>query len=143
MDVEPIITIARAARESGIPVYTLRRLIDRGLVAHVRLGGMRRVRLSAVLACVQESDPPPRKSTPKPITIAEASRKTGLPYAMLQKLIKKGQVPSVRVKGVRRVWLSAVLACLEECGATPPPAPVCVSTPADGPAEQAFRRAEA
>lgn len=51
---EPIIPIATAARELGIPYHTLRRLIHARRIASVRLSGIRRVRLSAVRAALEE-----------------------------------------------------------------------------------------
>jgi hypothetical protein len=54
MSIEPIITIARAARMSGISIFTLRRLVRSGRCASVRVAGVRRVRLSAVMSCLQE-----------------------------------------------------------------------------------------
>jgi excisionase family DNA binding protein len=51
---EKIIPIARAARIAGIETHTLRRLIRKGLCTAVRVGRIRRVRLSDVLACLTE-----------------------------------------------------------------------------------------
>jgi excisionase family DNA binding protein len=52
---ERLITIAEAARETGLVYYTLRRLVVRGAIPSVMVaGGVRRVRLSAVRACFQE-----------------------------------------------------------------------------------------
>ena len=53
--VEPILTMAAAARAVGLPVLALRRLVYAGRIAHVKVAGVRRVRLSAVLACLEES----------------------------------------------------------------------------------------
>lgn len=51
---EPILTVAAAARAVGISPATLRRMIDQGLVAYVEVGGVKRVRLSAVRAAIVE-----------------------------------------------------------------------------------------
>jgi excisionase family DNA binding protein len=55
MQVEPIIPISRAARQAGIPVQTVRRLIDRGQCPFVVVGSTKRVRLSAVRSVIRES----------------------------------------------------------------------------------------
>jgi excisionase family DNA binding protein len=54
MAAEKIIPMARAASLSGIPVHTLRRLVAAGRIPHVVVGGVRRVRLSQVLASIEE-----------------------------------------------------------------------------------------
>jgi excisionase family DNA binding protein len=59
MSAEPIMPVSRAAKLSGIPVFTLRRLVRSGRVASVRVAGIRRVRLSAVSACLEETKPQP------------------------------------------------------------------------------------
>jgi excisionase family DNA binding protein len=51
---EPIITIARAARECGLAYHVLLRLIHERRIPSVRVAGTRRVRLSAVRAIVEE-----------------------------------------------------------------------------------------
>jgi excisionase family DNA binding protein len=51
---EPIITIARAAKESGLKYHVVLRLIHERRIASVRVAGTRRVRLSAVRACIEE-----------------------------------------------------------------------------------------
>jgi len=51
---ERLLTIAQAARETGLVYHTLRRLIARGRVASVRVAGLRKVRLSAVQAVLEE-----------------------------------------------------------------------------------------
>jgi len=52
---EPIIPITRAARAVGLPYQSLLRLIHLGRIPSVRIaGGTRRVRLSAVLAHIEE-----------------------------------------------------------------------------------------
>lgn len=48
--VEPLLTITEAARQAGLPHWTLRRAVAAGDVPAVRIGRRRRVRLSAVLA---------------------------------------------------------------------------------------------
>jgi len=54
---EPIVTVSRAARETGLPYQTLLRLVAHGRVASVRVaGGPRRVRISAVRAILEERD---------------------------------------------------------------------------------------
>jgi hypothetical protein len=54
MGVEPILTIAAAARATGIACLALERLGALDCVASLRVAGVRRVRLSAVLACLEE-----------------------------------------------------------------------------------------
>lgn len=56
---EPILTVSRAAKMSGLPVLTLRRLVRSGRVRSVKVAGIRRVRLSAVAECLEESAPQP------------------------------------------------------------------------------------
>jgi len=51
------------------------------------------------------------------ITIAEASRKTGIAYHCLRRLALSGRVPTVDVAGLRRIRLSAVLSIMSELGA--------------------------
>jgi excisionase family DNA binding protein len=55
MSSERIISIAAAARATGLPYHTLRRLIHLRRVASVRVGGTRRVRLSAVRVAIEEA----------------------------------------------------------------------------------------
>ena len=51
---EPIITIAKAARECGLQYHVLLRLIHERRIASVRVAGTRRVRLSEVRSCIEE-----------------------------------------------------------------------------------------
>jgi excisionase family DNA binding protein len=51
---EPFIPIAAAARSTGIPYHTLRRLIASGRMPSVRFAGIRRVRLSQIVAAIEE-----------------------------------------------------------------------------------------
>ncbi len=51
------------------------------------------------------------------VPIAVASRKSGIPYRSLRRLIQQGRVPSVRFAGIPRVRLSHVLGVIEERGA--------------------------
>jgi excisionase family DNA binding protein len=53
--IEPLITIASAARQSGLAEWTLRRLVRTGVIPSVRIAGrVRRVRLSDVRAAIQD-----------------------------------------------------------------------------------------
>jgi hypothetical protein len=54
MSIQPIITIARAARMSGISIFTMRRLVRSGRCASVHVAEVGRVRLSAVMSCRRE-----------------------------------------------------------------------------------------
>ncbi len=54
MQAEKIISMSRAAELAGLAPYTLRRLVAIGRVPCVRVCGRRRVRLSQVLACLEE-----------------------------------------------------------------------------------------
>jgi excisionase family DNA binding protein len=58
MSGEPILTVSKASELSGVPVFTLRRLVRSGRVASVKVCGIRRVRLSAISECLEET---PRK----------------------------------------------------------------------------------
>jgi hypothetical protein len=58
MSSEPIITIAEAARQPGVPVGTLRRLVSLERVPSVSVTGIRRLRLSQVQACLVEHRKP-------------------------------------------------------------------------------------
>jgi hypothetical protein len=51
---EPIITMSRAARLSGLNPVALRRLVLSRRIASVKVGAVHRVRLSAVLAFLVE-----------------------------------------------------------------------------------------
>jgi len=51
---EPLLTVSRAARELGLAPHTLRRLVVSGHVPSVDVAGLIRVRLSQVVACLQE-----------------------------------------------------------------------------------------
>jgi excisionase family DNA binding protein len=51
---EPIITIAAAARSTGVPYASLLRLIHLRRIPCVRVAGTRRVRLSQVQSCIEE-----------------------------------------------------------------------------------------
>ena len=63
--VEPLITIANAARKTGLAEWTLRRLVRSGAIPSIRVAGrVRRVRLSDVLAAMQ--DQPARRLTVRP-----------------------------------------------------------------------------
>jgi excisionase family DNA binding protein len=54
--IEPLITIASAARQSGLAEWTLRRLVRTGAIPSVKVAGrVRRVRLSEVLAAIEAS----------------------------------------------------------------------------------------
>jgi excisionase family DNA binding protein len=57
MSGEPILTVSKAAELSGVPLYTLRRLVRAGRVRSVKVAGIRRVRLSAVAEVLEESKP--------------------------------------------------------------------------------------
>jgi len=48
------------------------------------------------------------------LTCAEASRRTGISYSMLRRLLINGRIASVDVAGVRRVRLSAVRSAMSE-----------------------------
>jgi excisionase family DNA binding protein len=48
------------------------------------------------------------------IPIAQAARTAGLSYSTVRRLVSQGRIPSVRVCGIPRVRLSAVLAAIEE-----------------------------
>ena len=59
---EPYITVARASRESGLPEWTLRRLVRAGEIPSVLVGNRtRRVRLSEVKASIREGGEPQRQ----------------------------------------------------------------------------------
>jgi excisionase family DNA binding protein len=51
---EPLLTIASAARHTGVAEWTLRRLVRDGRIPSVDVAGARRVRLSAVQAAIRE-----------------------------------------------------------------------------------------
>jgi excisionase family DNA binding protein len=51
---EPIITIAAAARQTGLAYHALLRLLHMRRIPSVRVAGTRRVRLSQVAAYIQE-----------------------------------------------------------------------------------------
>ena len=52
---EPIIPVSHAALAVGLPEHALRRLVNAGRVPSVRIaGGVRRVRVSQVLTCLEE-----------------------------------------------------------------------------------------
>ena len=51
---EPLLSIAAAARATGLPYGTLRRLVHSGQVATVEVAGSIRVRLSAVLELIRD-----------------------------------------------------------------------------------------
>jgi excisionase family DNA binding protein len=53
-EVENLITIAQAAREVGIAHHVLRRLLARGRIRSVRIGGLPKVRLSDVRSAIEE-----------------------------------------------------------------------------------------
>jgi hypothetical protein len=63
MQVEEIVPMSKAARMTGLPVRSLRRLVDLGKCPSVVVGDVRRVRLSAVLGCIKESKPQSAMST--------------------------------------------------------------------------------
>jgi excisionase family DNA binding protein len=54
LNVEPLVLIATAARATGIPYQTLRRLIHAGRFPSVRFAGIRRVRVSQIVAAIEE-----------------------------------------------------------------------------------------
>jgi excisionase family DNA binding protein len=59
---ERLLTVARASRESGLPEWTLRRLVRAGEIPSVLVGTRtRRVRLSEVKASIRESGEPQRQ----------------------------------------------------------------------------------
>jgi hypothetical protein len=60
---EPIVPIAKAARATGIPIRSLRRLVESGRCPSVVVGDTRRVRVSAVIGCIKESTTQPATST--------------------------------------------------------------------------------
>ena len=51
---DPIMSLAAAARAVGVSYHTLRRLVASGAVPHVTVGGVRRIRLSAARAAIVE-----------------------------------------------------------------------------------------
>jgi hypothetical protein len=51
------------------------------------------------------------------ISVAKASRQTGVPYHVLLRLMHLRRIPSVRVAGIRRVRLSQVASAIEEVSA--------------------------
>jgi excisionase family DNA binding protein len=58
MSAERLITVAEAARSSGLAPWTLYRLVRSGQVPSVLIGAKtRRVRLSDVLGAIRESKP--------------------------------------------------------------------------------------
>ncbi len=48
------------------------------------------------------------------IPLTQASRATGVSYSTIRRLVALGRIPSVRVCGIPRVRLGAVLAAIEE-----------------------------
>jgi hypothetical protein len=54
---EPILTMSKAARQSGLNPIALRRYVAAGRIASVQVGACKRVRLSAVLAFLVECPP--------------------------------------------------------------------------------------
>jgi hypothetical protein len=60
---EQIIPITKAAKLTGVPIRSLRRMIQRGQCASVLCGHVRRVRLSAVRAAIRESEPAAQLAT--------------------------------------------------------------------------------
>jgi excisionase family DNA binding protein len=53
--IEPLITIASAARQSGVAPWTLYRLVRESAIPPVRVAGkVRRVKLSDVLAAIEQ-----------------------------------------------------------------------------------------
>jgi excisionase family DNA binding protein len=51
---EPLITMTRAAKETGIPLQTMYRLVHARRLPSVVFAGIRRVRLSEILAAMEE-----------------------------------------------------------------------------------------
>lgn len=51
---EPLIPMTRAAAELGVPYQSFRRLVHLKRIPSVRFAGIRRVRLSAVRAALEE-----------------------------------------------------------------------------------------
>jgi excisionase family DNA binding protein len=56
-EAEKIVPITVAARALGVPYSALRRLVVAGRVPSVRLGGVRRVRLSQLRTMLEEIPP--------------------------------------------------------------------------------------
>jgi excisionase family DNA binding protein len=51
---EPLIHMAKAAKECGIPYPTMLRLVRAGRLPSVRFGGIRRCRLSEIRSAIEE-----------------------------------------------------------------------------------------
>jgi len=52
--IEPLMPVSQAARQVGLSVFALRRLIAKGRCPSVLVAGIRRVRLSQVRSVIQE-----------------------------------------------------------------------------------------